>query len=282
MSAPRACVIGWPIGHSRSPIIHGFWLKQHRPEGRYERIAVPPEKLPDFLHDLDNRGLCGGNATIPHKEALHDLCKHLTPTAERLGAANTFWLEADGALWGDNTDGIGFLTALDQEAPGWDRLRDRALILGAGGAALAIADALVQRGFARIAVANRSAYRANDLVRSLGRSPALEAWGWAEAQEFARGADLLVNTTPAGMVGQPPLAFDVALLPPHAVVDDIVYVPRETPLLRAAAARGLRTVGGLGMLLHQAVPGFERWFGQRPAVTPDLRAAVEADIAAQA
>ena len=280
MSGRRACVIGWPIAHSRSPVIHAFWLRCHGLEGSYDRIPVMAEDLPGFLQRLDDAGIVGGNATLPHKAALAACCTHLSPTAERLGAANTFWLDANGALHGDNTDGEGFLNALDQEAPGWDARRTQALVLGAGGAARAIVDALALRGFARIVVANRSSGRAGDLIRSLHAPAACEAWEWRQAQEAVASTDLLVNTTSAGMQGQPELAFDIAALPPHAVVNDIVYVPRDTALLRTAQAQGLRTVGGLGMLLHQAVPGFERWFGVKPAVTPALRARVEADIAA--
>ncbi len=280
--SPRACVIGWPVAHSRSPLIHGFWLQQHGLDGRYDKVPVAPDDLPDFLAQLAREEIRGGNATIPHKERVHDLCRHLTPTAARLGAVNTFWLDAAGALCGDNTDGAGFLAALDEEAPGWDARRAQALVLGAGGAARAIVDALVGRGFARVLVANRSPGRAGDLLRSLGSPPGCQAWGWQEAQTQAAATDLLVNTTPAGMAGQPDLAFPLDALPDHAVVDDIVYVPRETPLLRAAAQRGLRRVGGLGMLLHQAAPGFARWFGVAPAVTPALRALVEADIAGAA
>ncbi len=296
---PRAFVAGWPIAHSRSPLIHGYWLRSLGLAGSYERVAVAPADFAAFAAGLRDAGWAGGNVTIPHKEAAAKVCDELTPAARRLGAVNTLWLEG-GRLRGDNTDGTGFLGALDQEVPCWDERRDMALVLGAGGAARAIVDALLARGFARVCVANRSVARAEALSQlfeavqveavqvearqveavqvEAGRVEALDLPG---AERVAASADILVNTTPAGMAGQPALAFDLARLPPHAVVDDIVYVPRETPLLRAAAARGLRTVGGLGMLLHQAVPGFERWFGRRPAVTPDLRAALEADIAAQ-
>ncbi len=280
MSGPRACIIGWPVAHSRSPLIHNYWLGHYERSGSYAKRAVAPENLGAFLTGLRAEGMKGGNATIPHKEGVRHRCRHLTPTAARLGAVNTFWVDAAGALCGDNTDGTGFLAALDEEAPGWGVRRGEAVVLGAGGAARAIVDALVTRGFSRITVANRSPGRAADLIRSIGSPPASQAGTWAEALKASASADLLVNTTPAGMTGHPDLAFSIKALPSHAVVNDIVYVPRETPLLRAAAARGLRTVGGLGMLLHQAVPGFERWFGTRPSVTAGLRAAVEADIAA--
>ena len=273
-----AFVVGWPIAHSRSPLIHGTWLKQLGLSGTYEKIAIEPAAFPTFVRALHDNGFVGGNVTIPHKEAAAALCETLTPTARRLGVANPLWFE-DGRLSGDTTDGAGFLGALDQDAPGWDRHRELAIVLGAGGASRSIVDALLQRGVARIIIANRSLERADLLVRQL-RDVRCEAAGFDAAQRAAPGADLLVNTTSAGMQGQPELIFDINALPDHAVVDDIVYVPRRTALLRRAEARGLRTVGGLGMLLHQAVPGFERWFGVRPQVTPELRAVVEADIAA--
>ncbi len=185
-----------------------------------------------------------------------------------------------GQLHGDTTDGAGFLGALDQEAPRWDDRKNMALVLGAGGAARAIVDALLSRGFASVIVANRTSARAEALVAQLA-DDRCRALSWVEAKAARGDADLLVNTTSAGMRGQPALDFEIAALPDHAVVNDIVYIPRDTPLLRAAKARNLRTVGGLGMLLHQAVPGFERWFGIRPRVTSDLRALIEADIATQ-
>ncbi len=270
----HAGVVGWPIAHSRSPLIHRHWLARHGLAGTYEKIAVPPKELPVFVARLRSGDYVGGNVTIPHKEAVSALCDRLTPAAERLGAVNTLWMDG-GELWGDSTDSAGFSSALDAEAEGWDVHKRRAVVIGAGGAARAIVDALVARGFAEILVANRTLARAEALTQRLGgTSLPLEA-----LPEALAGADLLVNTTSAGMHGQLPLDLDLAALPPHAVVDDIVYVPRETALLRAAAARGLRTVSGLGMLLHQAVPGFARWFGVTPAVTPELRALVEADIA---
>ncbi|WP_158807701.1 shikimate dehydrogenase [Beijerinckia sp. L45] len=279
--APRAFVVGWPIAHSRSPLIHGTWLDNLGLAGSYEKLAIEPDAFPAFVQTLRENGFVGGNVTIPHKAVAASLCTELTPTARRLGVANTLWFE-NGRLCGDTTDGAGFLGALDQDAPGWDRRRALAIVLGAGGASRAIVDALLQRGFARIIVANRSVERADLLLRQL-RDSRCEAASFDAAEHATSRADLLVNTTSAGMHGQAELAFDIAALPDHAVVNDIVYVPRRTALLRRAEACGLRTVGGLGMLLHQAVPGFARWFGVRPAVTPELRAIVEADIeAAQA
>lgn len=274
-AAPAACVVGWPVAHSRSPLIHGHWLRSLGLPGSYGKAAVPPGELAAFVAAMPACGLVGANVTIPHKAEAAALCVELTPAARRLGVVNTLWF-ADGVMHGDTTDGRGFTGALDAEAPGWDGRRDRALVIGAGGAARAIVDALRERGFAEVHVANRTLARAEALTAALGGTPA----ALGDVPALLRGCDLLVNTTAAGMAGQASLALDLSGLPPHAVVDDIVYVPEVTPLLAAARARGLRTVGGLGMLLHQAVPGFARWFGTTPAVTPALREIVEADIAA--
>ena len=271
MSAPRACVIGWPVGHSRSPLIHGHWLASLGLEGTYERHPVAPEAIDAFVDELRGGVWTGCNVTIPHKAAMASRCDRLSGTAARLGSVNTVWREGD-VLCGDTTDGLGFLAALDQELLGWDAAHGRALIIGAGGAAPPIVDALAGRGFEHIVLASRTLARADALAAQLGCDSA------PMDQLDLAGVDLLVNASPAGMVGQSPLALDLAALPEHAIVDDIVYAPAETPLLRAARERGLRRIGGLGMLLHQAAPGFARWFGVRPDVTPALRALVEADI----
>ncbi len=268
----KACVIGWPVAHSRSPLIHGYWLRLHGIEGVYGKVPVEPRGLAGFVGAMRAEGYCGANVTVPHKEAMAALCDHLSPAASATRSVNTIWFEAD-ALCGDSTDGYGFLAALDEEAPGW-AARPRALILGAGGAARAIVAALASRGFARIEIAGRTPARAEALAAELGG----EAVAFAEVPARLGTVGLLVNTTPAGMRGQHPLALGLDSLPQDAVVNDIVYVPRETELLRAAKGRGLRTVGGLGMLLHQAAPGFARWFGVEPQVTPALRTLVEADI----
>jgi len=270
-------VIGWPVAHSRSPMIHGFWLTRHGIEGSYARAAVAPDQLEAFLRGLAAQGYVGANVTLPYKERAFELCAIATETASRLGAVNTLWLE-DGRLHGDNTDVAGFLDALDQDAPGWDACKGAAVVLGAGGAARAIVDALLVRGIERIIVVNRTRARAEDIAARAGERAS--SADWDACAEVLGAADLLVNTTSLGMIGQPPLEIDLAALPPTAVVCDIVYVPRETELLRLAGARGLRAVSGVGMLLHQAVPGFRRWFGVTPLVTPELRRLVEADIAA--
>jgi shikimate dehydrogenase len=271
----RAFVVGYPISHSRSPLIHSFWLKRAGIEGSYERIAVEPEAFPAFATSLKQQGFTGGNVTVPHKEEAFRLACVDDPVARDLHAVNTLWLE-NGALKGANTDVVGFLANLDQEAPGWDGKLDRVVVLGAGGASRAVLYGLLQRGAERIVLANRTFERAQALAHHFG--PKVEPLAWPEAGAALAGTGLLVNTTSLGMKGQPPLDLALDALPTTALVTDIVYVPLETPLLAKARALGLRTVDGLGMLLHQAVPGFERWFGVRPVVSQELRDLILADI----
>ena len=271
---PLALVVGWPISHSRSPIIHGHWLKTLGLAGAYERRPVEPAAFPAFAASIGADGLVGANVTIPHKVAAFACCDVTTDVAKALGAVNTLW-RGEGGLHGDNTDVAGFLANLDEGAPGWARANGRALVLGAGGAARAVVYALLQRGFCRIDVTNRTLANSEDLARQFGER--VHALGAPDAASVA-AADLIVNTTSLGMKGQPDLAFDLGTAKPTAVVTDLVYLPLETALIRAAKARGLRGVGGLGMLLHQAVFGFERWFGRRPQVDAELRALVEADV----
>jgi len=273
--SPRCFVIGHPIAHSRSPLIHGAWLAQHDLAGSYERIDVAPAALPDFVARIRSGELTGGNVTVPLKEAVLPLLDHVTETALTMGAANTLWREG-GRLCGDNTDAAGFLGHLDATAPGWEARVETALLLGAGGAARAIAYGLRQRGVARIILANRSPARAQALAAMLG-SP-LVAADWRDRATLVGSADLVVNTTSLGMKGQPPLDLDLSALRSGTIVDDIVYVPLKTDLLVEAQRRGGVIVDGLGMLLHQAVPGFARWFGVTPSVTSALRARLEADI----
>ncbi len=271
----RACVIGWPIAHSRSPLIHGTWLKRYGIAGSYTREPVKPEDLAEFLMSLKARGFVGCNVTIPHKEGAFALAQRRLPAAEAVGAANTLWLEGD-ALVAESTDGAGFMANLVATVPGFSCAGKVVSVLGAGGAARAIIYALLQDGAAEVRVVNRTYDKAKVLANHFG--PRVAPVAWADIALGCRDAALVVNTTALGMKGNPPLDLDVALLAPHAVVADIVYVPLMTPLLAAAKARGLAVVDGLGMLLHQAVPGFERWFGVRPEVTPDLRALVVADL----
>lgn len=276
-SAPKACVIGWPVGHSRSPLIHRFWLARLGIEGSYEAVKVSAAGLPAFVGNLAKNGFAGANVTLPHKEAAFKLCDSTTGPAAFLKAVNTLWLEG-GKLWGDNTDAGGFLASLDQDAPGWDRNPGEAAVIGAGGAARAIVYALGERHMKPILIFNRTRRRAEELAAAFG--PPAEARDFSALPATLANAKLLVNATSLGMRGEPPLAIDLSSLPPDAVVADIVYVPLQTELLAAARARGLRAVPGIGMLLHQAAPGFERWFGVKPCVTGELRGLVEADIAA--
>jgi shikimate dehydrogenase len=273
--SPRAGVAGWPVDHSRSPTIHRHWLRELGLSGSYERFAVRPGEFGPFASRIGGDDLAGANVTAPHKEAAFSLCDRRTPVAEALGAANTLWRQ-DGFLWGDNTDVDGFLANMDDSVPGWAGRAKSAVVIGAGGAARAIVYALKSRGFERIAVVNRTQSRAEALAAHFG-APA-QATSWSRLTAELREADLLVNTSVLGMAGQPPLAIDLSALPDQSVVADIVYVPLRTPLIESARARGLRTAEGLGMLLHQAAPGFARWFGARPTVTPALRALVEAEV----
>lgn len=275
-AAPKAFVVGHPIGHSRSPLIHGYWLRKHGLEGSYERVDIAPADFADFLRSFQDEGFRGGNVTIPHKQAAFRLADTLTERARRLQAVNTLWVE-DGCIHGDNTDELGFIASLDQAlGSDWDREIRTVLVLGAGGAARAVIAGLLDRGLERVMIANRTLARAQDLAASDRNR--IEALAWDEIAGALSGADILVNTTSLGMTGQPPLNLDLAGLPDHAAVADIVYVPLETPLLAAARRRGLRAVDGLGMLLHQAAPGFARWFGVTPEVTPTLRSVIVADI----
>lgn len=271
--APLACLIGWPAAHSRSPLIHHHWLRTLGIAGGYVIEAVPPGDLRDFVLRLSLRGFVGANVTIPHKEAVLALS---TPDARAtaVGAANTLWF-ADGELRATNTDVEGFINNLDASAPGWDAAEE-ALVLGAGGSSRAVVFGLLQRGIRRVHIANRTIARAETLARQFG--PNVHPLAWDAIDDVLRRARLLVNTTSLGMHGQPSLDIDVARLPQTAVVADLVYVPLLTPLLAAATACGLKTADGLGMLLHQAVRGFELWFGRRPEVTAELRALVEADL----
>jgi shikimate dehydrogenase len=277
----KAFVVGHPIGHSRSPLIHGHWLKRHRIAGSYERIDVAPDAFADFLLEFGERGFVGGNVTIPHKEVAFNNVDRRTERAERLGAVNTLWLE-DGLLWGDNTDVLGFMAHLDETlGDGWERGMESALVLGAGGAARAIVAGLVERPIGQVMVSNRTSNKAVELVsafRDRFDRRRLDLDLFSNLDALVRRSQLIVNTTSLGMAGQPALDLDLSAASTRTVVADIVYVPLKTPLLSAAEARGLRTVDGLGMLLHQAVPGFARWFGVTPEVTRELRALLVRDI----
>lgn len=270
-----ACLIGWPVAHSRSPIIHKYWLKSFGIDGDYRIEAVKPEDLAAFVARLGERGYTGANVTMPHKEQVLALAD-ADARARAVGAANTLWLDG-GTLRATNTDVEGFVDNLDAAAPGWDQSNE-ALVLGAGGAAHAVVFGLIERGFKTIHLANRTLPRAEELARQFGAC--VKPASWDRIMALLPRASLLVNTTSLGMKDQPPLDLDVGLLPAGATVADAVSVPLDTALLNAARARGLKTADGLGMLLHQAVRGFSLWFGQRPQVTAELRALVEADLRA--
>lgn len=267
----KACVMGWPIAHSLSPALHGYWLKAHNIAGEYTRLAVQPGDLPAALTRLKSEDWRGCNLTIPLKETAIPLVDRLDETARRIGAVNTIVVE-NGKLAGFNTDAFGFIENLRAAIPDFDPKAGPTVVLGAGGAARAIVDALVAAGAPEIRVANRSLDRARALARSLGGTvvPVL----WERRAAALDGVALVVNATSLGMNKNPPLELDLARLPKTATVNDIVYAPLETALLKAAKARGNRTVDGLGMLLHQGRPGFQLWFGVMPTVTPALRQAV--------
>lgn len=271
----RACVIGWPVSHSRSPLIHNYWLKCYGIEGIYTREPVPPAELDSFIRSLAANGFEGCNVTIPHKEACFTLVEPADQATERLKVVNTVF-RRDGRLLGTSTDGEGFMASLLAAVPDYAPQSGAAEVLGAGGAAMAIVGALLDKGVPEIRIANRTHERAVHLARQFGKQ--VRSVAWDKAAEAAAECSLLVNTTALGMSGQPDLQFDFAHLPSHAAVCDIVYVPLETKLLREARLKGYRTVGGLGMLLHQAVRGFELWFGVRPEVTQELYGLVTADV----
>jgi shikimate dehydrogenase len=274
----RACVIGYPIKQSRSPLIHGHWLATYGLEGSYDKVEVAPADLAGFIRSMPDRSYVGCNVTVPHKEAAFALVDEATERAQSLGAVNTLWFE-EGRLHGDNTDILGFLAHADASVPRWDREVGCAVVLGAGGAARGVVAGLLSRGIRRVAVVNRTPARAAALAAQCGSG--VEAQAWEALPALLGEADLLVNTTSLGMQGQPPLEIDLSAMKPGGIVDDIVYVPLETDLLKQAREHGLRRIDGLGMLLHQAVPGFAHWFGRLPGVTPALRAIIEADILGQ-
>jgi shikimate dehydrogenase len=275
MTLRRACVMGHPVAHSRSPMIHGYWLKTLGIPGAYELKDLTPDAFVPFITNLAANGYVGGNVTVPHKEAAYRTVNERDAAAEAIGAVNTLWLDK-GKLMGGNSDTHGFIANLDDRAPGWDVAGCRALVLGAGGAGRSAVYALRQRG-AAVDVANRTVSRAQEVATRFGAT----AHGFDAVPGLLREADVLVNCTSLGLAGKPPLDIDLGPLKRTAVVYDVVYVPLETGLLAAARKRGHRTVDGLGMLLQQAGFGFRKWFGGNPKVTPELRAMVEADIIAK-
>lgn len=262
---PTAAVIGAPIGHSKSPRIHRYWLDKYNISGEYGRLQIHPDQLAETLNALPDMGFVGANVTIPHKVSVMDLADDILPTAQAIGAANTLFFE-NGRIIADNTDAHGFIANLDQSAPGWDRSRP-ALVIGAGGAARAVIYGLLQAGVKTVIVVNRTLSKAQSLAADFN----VDCADWSELDALTDQVGVLVNTTSLGMAGNPELDLDLSALPFDALVTDIVYTPLITPLLSRARARGNPTVDGLGMLLHQAVPGFARWFGQTPDVDENLR-----------
>ncbi len=272
-----AGLVGWPVAHSRSPMLHGYWLEKYRIPGAYVPMPVRPGQLAAALRGLSALGFAGCNVTVPHKEEAARLVDRLDPVGARMGAINLIVVEEDGSLSGANKDGFGFVAGLRDAAPDWRGGAGPALVLGAGGGARSVVVSLLDEGVPEVRVANRTRARARDLAAFVGDAR-VRVVDWADRRAALAGAALVVNTTTQGMVGEAALDLDLSALARAAVVIDIVYNPLETPLLAAARARGNAAVNGLGMLLNQARPAFEAWWGVLPEITPELRAAVEATV----
>jgi shikimate dehydrogenase len=271
----KACVIGWPIKHSRSPLIHNYWLKQLNIDGLYERVAVEPKNLHDFIRNLEENGYSGCNVTLPHKEAVISAVDEFDTIVAQTGSLNTVYIKNHN-IYGTSTDGDGFLNNVIAHCPDFQIENKTIFMLGAGGSAKAICQKLISANVKTIYILNRTIERALELQTQFGKK--IEIVLTQNLEDRLKATDLLVNTTSQGMAGQPPLDLNIENLPDHAVVADIVYVPLKTKLIERAEAQKLKTVPGLGMLLHQAVEGFEKWFGLRPAVTQELYHLVKADI----
>lgn len=269
-----AGVMGWPVSHSRSPTLHNYWIKHYGLTGAYVLLPVEPANLPAALKGLSALGFAGCNVTIPHKVAAMELVDRVDSVARRIGAINTIVVEKDGSLSGFNNDGFGYIQSLLDAQPDWRADAGPVTVLGAGGAARAVVVSLAERGAKEIRLCNRSFEKAQGLAREFGAP--VRAIPWEDRHEALADVALLVNTTNQGMTGQGPLDLALDRLPQHALVSDVIYIPMETPLLAAARQRGNPTVNGLGMLLNQARPAFNAWFGVMPEITPDLRRAIEA------
>jgi shikimate dehydrogenase len=269
-----ACVMGWPARHSRSPMLHGYWIRRYGIDGDYRVAEVAPEEFPAFLKNLGQSGYVGGNVTMPHKDVAFALSEP-DERARAVGAANTLWLD-NGTLRSTNTDVEGFIGALDANAPGWDRMTDAAVVLGAGGASRAVIYGLIERGIKTIHLVNRTLAKAEATRERFGAT--VQPATWEDVPRLLAGARLLINATSLGMKGQPELEIDLSPMAKDAVVSDIIYVPLPTRLLKDARQRGFRTSDGLDMLLYQAVRGFNLWFGVKPEVTKELREMLAADI----
>jgi len=266
--------MGWPVDHSRSPLLHGYWLDEMGLRGTYEKVAVAPADIDQFFSSLVASDYVGGNVTVPHKETAYHLVDERDAIAQALGAVNTLWIHED-KIYGSNTDGYGFTANLDEYAPQW-RDGKTAIVLGAGGAARAVAHAIGEAEYENIYIINRTISKAEELADKFGKK--YQGLGWSNAPGLLSSTDLLVNTTSLGMDDKTDFPIDLSNLNPKAIVTDIVYTPLETPLLKMAKGSGFTCVDGLGMLLHQAVPGFEKWFGERPEVTSALRSHVLASF----
>lgn len=271
-NTPISGVIGMPIGHSRSPLLHGHWLQRYGITGHYIPMAVMPEHLAEVLRILPLAGFVGLNVTIPHKEAVLTLADVVTDRAALIGAANTLIFRSDGKIHADNTDGYGFIANLRQNAPDWQANAGPAAVIGAGGAARAVVASLLDSGVDELRITNRTRIRAEQIKSEFGAR--VVVYDWAQAGNMLEGAATVVNSTSLGMTGKQPFRIPLDALSPDAVATDLVYTPLMTPFLSEAEKRGCRIVDGLGMLLHQAAPGFERWFGHRPEVDDQARAAV--------
>jgi shikimate dehydrogenase len=269
-----AGLLGWPVAHSRSPVIHNHWLAEHGIAGRYVLFPVPPEKLERAVRGMAALGLRGCNVTTPHKQAIFPLLDRVDELARTIGAVNTVVVEADGKLSGFNNDGNGFIQSLRDAQPGWRPDSGPVLVLGAGGAARAVVASLAAQGATEIRLANRTIEKAQELARVVG--PAVRVVPWERRQDALDGIAMLANATSCGSPGKPELEISLASLPGSAVVGDLIYVPPETALLAQARARGNVTVNGLGLLLNQARPAFASWFGVMPEITPALRQAIAA------
>ncbi len=272
MNSLKAGVVGYPIKHSKSPVLHGHWLDRYGINGSYIRIELSPEKFADGIQDLIEKGFRGVNVTIPHKEKALEIANSVTDRAALIGAANTLYFHADGTIGADNTDGYGFIQNLHQNAPHWQPSAGPALVLGAGGAARAVISAFIDAGVPEIRLTNRTKIRAENLADHFGAR--VKVIDWHEQNSAVIGANTIVNSTSLGMEGQGELMISLDNASPYALATDIVYTPLETPFLQRAKQAGLQCVDGLGMLLHQAAPGFENWFGHKPEVDDELRNAV--------
>jgi shikimate dehydrogenase len=271
-----AGLMGWPVMHSRSPKLHNYWFDKHGLAGTYVPLAIEPERLAPALRALAPLGFAGCNLTIPHKERALAIVDEVDPVARRMGASSCVVVRRDGSLLASNNDGYGFIEGILEVDPAWRADAGPIVVIGSGGGSRAVVGSLADRGAREIRLFNRTLPRAEALAQEFGGP--IKAFPWEQRHDALDGAAMLVNTTSQGMVGQPPLDLDLAKLPKSALVSDIVYIPRETPLLAAARRRGNRTVNGLGMLLHQARPAWKAWFGIEPEVTPELRALIEATI----